>query len=220
MLGRVEEGESMEMTVVFLSILGALLVGTLSPGPSFVLVARVAVAQSRPEGLAAALGMGLGGVVYGGLALLGLHILLAQVGWLYFGLKLLGGAYLLYLGYRLWRGAGEALVLETPGTAAAPRARGAFRALVLGLTTQLSNPKTAIVYSSIFAAFLPTDVPFLFAALLLATILLLETGWYAIVALAFSARGPRARYLRARIWLDRLAGSVMGLLGIRLIGDT
>jgi threonine/homoserine/homoserine lactone efflux protein len=37
--------------------------------------------------------------------------------------------------------------------------------------------------------------------------------------LAFSARRPRSIYLRFKPWVDRLAGAVMGLLGLRLIGE-
>jgi threonine/homoserine/homoserine lactone efflux protein len=46
--------------VSLLSILGALILGCISPGPSFVFVTRTAVALSRRDGIAAALGMGLG----------------------------------------------------------------------------------------------------------------------------------------------------------------
>ncbi len=70
----------MEPSVALLSILGALLVGAANPGPSFVLVARTAIAVSRPAGLAAALGMGVGGVLFSALALLGLHALLSHTG--------------------------------------------------------------------------------------------------------------------------------------------
>lgn len=211
----------MDIAIVVFSIVGALLVGTMSPGPSFVVVARISLARSRRAGLAAALGMGLGGVVYGTLALLGLHILLAQVEWLYLGLKVLGGSYLIYLAFCLWRDANETLVIpghdgKTPTAAPA----GFCRALLLGLTTQLSNPKTAVVYSSIFAAFLPANFPLTFSLLLLTLIFLIEAGWYGLIAVALSARGPRGIYLRAKSWVDRLAGSVMGLLGVRLIADS
>ena len=64
------------------------------PGPSFVIVARSA-SQSRLDGLASALGMGIGGILFASLALAGLYSVLQTVGWLYLGLKLAGGAYLL-----------------------------------------------------------------------------------------------------------------------------
>jgi threonine/homoserine/homoserine lactone efflux protein len=40
-----------------------------------------------------------------------------------------------------------------------------------------------------------------------------------VVAVAFSSARPRAAYLRSKRWIDRLAGSVLGVLGVRLIVD-
>ncbi|CAN7223380.1 LysE family translocator [Rhizobium sp. LjRoot254] len=202
--------------VILLTIAGALAIGAMSPGPSFVLVSRVAVTASRPNGLAAALGMGVGGATFGMLALAGLSALLQQVEWLHLALKIVGGLYLVYLGIRIWRSATTPLVMDEMG---AGRKRSAARSFWLGLVTQLSNPKTAIYYASIFAALLPAKpAPWLMFALP-PLIFLIETGWYAIVALAFSSSGPRAAYLRSKTWVDRVAGAVLGALGARLLVD-
>lgn len=40
-----------------------------------------------------------------------------------------------------------------------------------------------------------------------------------LIAATLSSRCPWGIYLRAKGWIDRLAGSVMGLLGVRLIAD-
>ena len=77
-----------------------------------------------------------------------------------------------------------------------------------------------MVYGSIFAALLPPAPPLWLVAALPPLILLIEAGWYAIVAVTFSADRSRAAYLRSKRWIDRLAGSVIGLLGARLIIDT
>lgn len=206
----------MESWLAALSILGAVTIGAISPGPSFVVVARTAIAVSRLAGLAMALGMGLGGVIFAGAALLGLHLVLTTVPWLHLGLRLAGGAYLLYLAYRLWQGAGDPPPEAAPS---ADRAGGLRRSLLIGLATQISNPKTAIVYASIFTVLLPADSPSWLAAFILPSIFAIETGWYALVALAFSADAPRRGYLRAKPWIDRAAGGVMGVLGVKLIAD-
>ena len=208
----------LEATVAILSILGALLIGAASPGPSFVLVARTSIALSRRDGLAAALGMGIGGVIFGALALLGLNALLTQVAWLYAGLKIAGGLYLLYLAVAIWRGADKPIVV--PKTATGETATGTARSFYYALATQLSNPKTAIVYGSIFAALLPASLPRWMLVTLPLCILLVETCWYMVVALAFSSDRPRAAYLRFKTWIDRLAACVMGALGLRLIVET
>ena len=203
------------MTAAVLGILGAIMLGAMSPGPSFVFVARTAVGRTRADGVAAALGMGIGGVVFASLALVGLQALIGRFGSLYVGLKVVGGLYLLFLAIALWRNHG-ALPSAEPG--GEPERRHG-RSFTLGLATQLSNPKAAVVYGSIFAAFLPAAVPPWAAAVLLVGVFLIETGWYTLVAVALSSEKPRAAYLRWRRWVDRAAGTVLGILGIRLIAD-
>jgi RhtB (resistance to homoserine/threonine) family protein len=200
--------------LALLAILGALAIGAISPGPSFVLVVRTSIAQSRRDGLAAALGMGAGGVVFAALALLGLQALLMQAAWLYLALKVAGGAYLIYLGIRLWRGAGAPLTVgvDNSGIEAVPG-----RSFLMGLITQLSNPKTAVVYASIFAALLPAQPPFWLILLLPPLAFLVEAGWYSVVALLFSSPRSRSAYLWSKRWIDRAAGAVLCALGVRLI---
>lgn len=73
----------MEPWLAILGILGTLCLGAMSPGPSFVVVARIAVTGSRADGFAAALGMGVGGLFFGCLAAFGLHVVLMHTAWAY-----------------------------------------------------------------------------------------------------------------------------------------
>jgi len=196
-----------------LGIAMTLSVGTMSPGPSFVMVARTAVSASRADGVAAALGMGVGGVLFAIAALLGLNGLLQAVPSLYVALKVAGGLYLAYLGWRIWRGAGQALSMS----GGAPVAASWRRSFLYGLTTQVSNPKTAIVYASVFAAFMPAAPTVGFDLAVGAAVFVIEAGWYGIVAVVLSSARPRGVYLRAKSTIDRLAGGVMVLLGLKLV---
>jgi threonine/homoserine/homoserine lactone efflux protein len=205
----------MSISASLIGIAGAIAVGVVSPGPSFVMVARTAVSKSRAHGLGAALGMGVGGVVFALAALLGLRALLFAVPGVYFVMKIAGGAYLLYLAFRIWRGAGNEPA-ATHGMDAA-NSGGVGRSFIVALATQLSNPKTAIIYASVFAAFLPSDVPTYFFAVLPMVIFAIEVGWYSLVAFGLSASAPRLAYLKYKAWIDRTAGAVMGALGIKLI---
>lgn len=204
----------MQEMIALVGIVVALGLGAASPGPSFVMVAREAVATSRLNALAAALGMGLGGLLFATAALLGLQALFQAVPLAYLLLKVLGGLYLAYLGYRIFRGAREPLALAVTDEAARRPLRQSF---LLGLSTQVSNPKTAIVYASVFASFLPGAVSWTLALGLLLSVFLVEFGWYAIVATLLSASASRRAYLRYKGWVDRLAGAIMVGLGIRLI---
>lgn len=194
-------------------IIGVLIVGTVSPGPSFVMVARTAVCVGRLNGLAAAVGMGLGGVVFAVAALVGLQAVLVSVPALYVAFKIGGGIYLIYLGVLIWRGAKQPLAVPAaPGDGGG----GPLRSLLLGLGTQLSNPKAAIVYASVFAAFLPDGAALAVGIAITALVFVIETTWYALVAVMLSAEQPRRTYLRFKRWIDRAAGGVMAALGLKL----
>ena len=206
---------AMTPTASILAIAAAMTLGAMSPGPSFILVARTALASSRRDGLAAAVGMGAGGILFAGIAVLGLLAVLAAVPALHLALKLGGGAYLVFLGVRIVRAAGQPLPAAGPAHPAGP-AR-VLRSFLTGLGTQVSNPKTAIVYAGIFASLLPPDAPGWMLALLPPMVFAIETAWYALVAVALSAPAPRARYLASKAWIDRAAGALMGLLGLKLI---
>jgi threonine/homoserine/homoserine lactone efflux protein len=196
-------------------ILLALLAGVVSPGPSFVQVARIAVSRSRADGLAAAVGMGLGALVFAMLALAGLQALLAALPGVYMVLKIVGGLYLMWMAFNIWRGARQPLEMASAGEAATQQT--VWKSFRLGLVTQLSNPKIVVVYSSVFAALLPAQFPLPAALLVLAGVLVMETGWYAVVALVLSSTVPRAAYLRSKALVDRVAAGAMGLLGLRLV---
>jgi threonine/homoserine/homoserine lactone efflux protein len=207
----------MEVSTAILSIAAALTLGAMSPGPSFILVARTSLAVSRRDGVAAAVGMGVGGVFFSAIALLGLLAILTAVPLLHLALKVLGGTYLVYLGYQIWRGARQPLVLKSTSLQNYPT--HARRYFVLGVVTQVSNPKTAVVYASVFASLLPHNIPPSVLVALPIMVFAIETIWYSVVALALSSPSPRTRYLASKAWIDRTAGAIMSLLGLKLIFD-
>jgi len=203
----------MSALATLFALLGTLLIGAISPGPSFVFVVRTSVGQSRADGLAAALGMGVGAFIFAVLAVVGLRALMTEAAWLYWLLKIAGGLYLIYLAVMIWRHAAEPIAVDG---AVAPRAN-LQRSFGLALATQLSNPKIVAVFGAVFAALLPAHPPLWMDLAVPPLIFVQESAWYALVALAFSATHPRAAYLRAKRWIDRAAGAVIGVLGVRLI---
>ena len=135
---------------------------------------------------------------------------------LHVGLRVVGGRYLLYLAFQMIRHANTPLELSDSTGEVPPSLLSAF---TLGTITQICNPKTALVYGSIFAALIAVDTPTIAYVVLPPSVFVLEASWYAIVALALSAETPRAAYLRHKKWLDRAAGAVMGALGAKLVAS-
>ncbi|STW69260.1 amino acid exporter [Klebsiella pneumoniae] len=87
-----------------MAIAAVLIMGVISPGPSFIFVARNAVARSRLHGMVTALGTGAGAAIFSIMAMLGLQKVLTAVPELFIGLKVAGGLYLLWLGYKFFAG--------------------------------------------------------------------------------------------------------------------
>ena len=81
----------------------------------------------------------------------------------------------------------------------------------------MSNPKTAIVYASVFTAALSDTPSPSMTTMLVVTIFAIEFGWYAVVAVAFSTDQARHAYLWSKSWIDKLAAAAMGLLGVKMI---
>lgn len=203
----------MESLIILGSITLALMLGAISPGPTFIYVAKNSIAISRKHGLFTALGTGTGAALFGLLAVMGLQAILLAVPSAYLALKICGGLYLLWLAFKIIKHAKEPM--ETTNGETAPMSyKQAYR---LGLITQMSNPKIAIVLASIFTALLPKDIPTYFYVVLPLLCFFIDAGWYSLVAVALSAEGPRKVYLKSKAIFDRVAGGVMTLLGLKLI---
>jgi threonine/homoserine/homoserine lactone efflux protein len=131
----------------------------------------------------------------------------------YLALKICGGLYLLWLAYKIIKHAKDPMA-QASDSSTVMSYQQAFR---LGLITQLSNPKIAIILASIFTALLPKDIPTYFYFVLPILCFFIDAGWYSLVAVALSAEKPRRVYLKFKKVFDRVAGGVMTLLGLKLI---
>jgi len=197
-----------------LGIASVLLLGAMSPGPSFIVVARNALSKSRAHGLATAVGTGLGVSLFAVLAGLGVTTLLNSVPIVFLIFKIIGGCYLIYLAYRIWFAASEPLMNEDHQGDVQESLWQSFRQ---GLIAQTSNPKTALVIAGIFAAFLPAQPPPLTVPIIAVIAFVIDFSWYAFVALSLSVEKSRRVYARAKVWLDRIIACLLGIIGIKLI---
>ncbi|PLL97285.1 threonine transporter, partial [Klebsiella michiganensis] len=151
------------------------------------------------------------------MAMLGLQKVLTAVPEMFIGLKVAGGLYLLWLGYKIYRGAAQPMDFAAGGMAAEHSLLKTFRD---GLYTQLSNPKTALVFASIFTALLPERIPLAFYYIVPLMSFLIDVSWYSLVALVLSSARPRGVYLRMKRKIDILTATVLGALGLRLIATS
>jgi threonine/homoserine/homoserine lactone efflux protein len=129
---------------------------------------------------------------------------------LFMAMKIAGALFLLYIAYMIFRHAAEPLKIEGEGERLA-------NPFLKGFLTQISNPKVAVFFGSIFIAMLPAQVPLWMTLALIAIVSLNEVWWYSVVALFFGSGPIRRFYLKAKAWIDRVTGLFLGALGLRLL---
>lgn len=190
--------------------------GTISPGPSFILVAKTAVSKPFNEGIGVSIGLSIGAVFFTLLAIFGLYALFETVPFLYGVFKLFGGVYLLYIAYKIWKHSDESLSMDIK---LEKSSKGFFKAVLFGFLTQISNPKTAIIIGSIFAALLPKELPAYSELFLCMMAFSIDAIWYCMVVLLLSTQKSQKIYLRFKKYIDRVAGTLLAALGIKIAFD-
>ena len=191
----------------------ASLVLIATPGQDMILVMSRSVAQGSAAGVVTAAGVSVGLVGHTLLATLGLGAILRTSEWLFLALKLIGAAYLVYLGVQLVRAKQHELAFS----AGAPRSLP--RLFFDGALSNISNPKIAIFYFAFLPQFVlpgaqhPTLAVFVLG-LVFAGLTFLVKGPVGLAAGLLSA------WLRSRpkalTWLYRTSGAVLIGLGLRL----
>ena len=196
----------------WLAVISITILATISPGPDFAMVSRNALSLSRRAGMMTALGIGLGVLVHVSYTLLGIGVLIRESPGLLNILKLLGAAYLVWLGAQMLfkprRSLGE------PGAASPPSGPVAFRR---GLLTNLLNPKIGVFYVTFLPQFVPQGANVAaFTFFLVGVHVALTIVWFAGLILA---TGPLGRFLRRPAvvrGMDRVVGVVFIGFGLKL----
>jgi len=195
---------------IWLAFVLASTVLLIIPGPTVMLVVSYALGRGRATGLWTVPGVALGDLTAMTVSLAGAGALLATSATLFTVLKLIGAAYLIYLGVGLWRAPIEAPEAAAPTTARTGRSMFATAYVVTTL-----NPKGIIF----FIAFVPQFIDPSAAALpqfviLIATFVTLAAINVAIWAwLAGTARNRMTRPSVLK-WLNRSGGSVLVGAGV------
>ncbi len=179
-------------------------------GPIGVLCIRRTLADGRVSGLVSGLGAATADALYGAVAALGLtfvaEFLMGGESWL----RLVGGAFLLFLGVRTF--------LASPAGRAAPDARriGLPGAYASTFFLTLTNPTTILSFAAIFAGLgVAGDASgsALSAMLLVLGVFLGSAAWWVVLSGATSLFRTRLS-VRGLRWVNRISGTVIAAFGV------
>lgn len=183
------------------------------PGPTVLLVVSYALGHGRKSALATVAGVTLGDFTAMTASMLGLGALLAASAALFTGLKWIGAAYLVYLGYKLWRAPVGSLETD-----AAPDINPK-RMLLHAYAVTALNPKSIVFFIAFVPQFLVASAPLLPQMLLFeATFLVLAAANALLYALAASAARSTIRKPMVQRIVNRIGGSL--LIGAGLVAVT
>ena len=180
-------------------------------GPIGVLVIRRSLAQGRLVGLVSGLGAATADLVYGAVAALGLTaistFLVDQGVWL----RLVGGAFLVYLGVQTFRARPAEPAVEVDG-------QGLLGAYLSTVALTLTNPATILAFFAIFAGLGlgATDGAIGSGLLLVAGVALGSAAWWLILSWGVSLVRSLLTPTGLR-WVNRLSGVVIVAFGVAAI---
>jgi RhtB (resistance to homoserine/threonine) family protein len=189
----------------------------LTPGPDTAYILGRSIAQGRDAGIASALGICVGSLFHTCATALGLSAILATSAVAFTAIRLLGGAYLIFLGIKMLLHRMRELTL--PSNFQRRTTAAAFRQ---GVLTNVLNPKVALFFLAFLPQFIDSASNMKTLAFLALGLTFVTTGtiWCLVLAWFASAFSERLRGNQTIAeWLNRAAGSLFVFLGARLVAS-
>lgn len=195
--------------------LSAVTLALMSPGPNILAVIGTSMSVGRKQGIALAFGVGFGTFLWVSMAVLGFTAVISKYAFVMTALKILGGVYLLWLGYKALRSAASAKDMST----SVIRLQGMSAYFRRGLIVQMTNPKAALATLAIVSIGVHAGAPLWVGSSIVLGATLLSIGGHVMYAVAFSTLTMVAIYTRARRYIEGALGAFFCFMGIRLLTD-
>jgi threonine/homoserine/homoserine lactone efflux protein len=182
---------------------------------ALITITRNSFLHGRKAGLTAALGIACGVQIHVFYTVFGIALLIVQSPRLLFAMKLLGAAYLIYIGIKSFTNKNR--VDLNAGFGTSERLLSIFR---MGFLTNALNPKTMLFVVSTYTQVVKPDSSLVtnFAYGLFMSFS--HWAWFSLVAIFFSAEMLRQKMLSKQIVLDRVIGAALMILGAMLLMPT
>lgn len=195
-------------------------VAQLSPGPDVLLIAKSAASTTRANTLKIIAGISVGIVVWVVLTLLGFTVLVEQFPWIQQVLMAVGGFFLAKMGWAMFSGGLKSLNqtanLEDGQALSQQNTENYF---LLGLFTNLANPKTLIYFSSVFSLALSSSASSNLKAQLAVIIPIQTFIVFSLFMMIMSLPKIKALYQRSGSYIDVVSGVLFLIFAIWLWFD-
>lgn len=198
------------------------LILNITPGPDMLYIAGRTASQGFRSGLAAVMGINAGCLVHTFAAAIGLSAILTASAEAFFIIKLVGAAYLVYVGIALLlEKQTNPDALEISNVLPSKTVRQAFWQ---GFLTNVLNPKVALFFLAFLPQFISADSTAKPAAFVLLGLIFIFNSLFITVGFAAlvmqvhkQARRKFGNASRAVLWLNRSCGALFIAIGVKLV---
>ena len=188
------------------------LLAIMSPGPDFAIICRNSLIYSRRTGIYSAVGISLGILVHVTYTLVGIGLIISRSIFLFSTLKLLGAAYLIYIGYKSLKAKPNGKI--TAFTAKKDLSR--LQAIKMGFITNILNPKVTLFFFSLFTQVISPNTPASLRALYGLQMFVFTLSWFTLLAIAISHPIVKNRFLSVSHYVEKTMGVILITLGIKV----
>ncbi|NEW84307.1 MAG: LysE family transporter [Mariniphaga sp.] len=196
-------------TVAFLNLLAV-----ISPGPDFVVTVRNSLCYSRRAGIFTALGISLALCIHLFYCAAGIGYIISRSVMLFSILKLLGAAYLIYLGISSFMAKGSRIDATDERTGTDLTRLKAFR---IGFLTNVLNPKATLFLLSLFTLVIGNSTPVYIILTISIIIILTAFTWFTIVSIFLAQPNVQRVFLNYEKIINRTLGGFLVFLGIKIV---
>ncbi|MEP5732599.1 MAG: LysE family transporter [Sulfitobacter sp.] len=185
-----------------------LLAALASPGAAMLFMIKTTVSSGRTAGVLTGFGLASAAGCWTLAAFLGLETLFQLFPWAYTTLKIGGALYLIWIAVQTWRHANTPL-----SDVARPR----VRSFASGMLVNFGNPKSMLFAAAVILVVFPKTLSATEVAFVVLNHLTLELLFYSLFATLLSAAPARRGYLSLNPIFDRIAATLLGAFGLRLL---
>ncbi|WP_426370537.1 LysE family translocator [Pseudocolwellia sp. HL-MZ7] len=188
-----------------------------APGPDFVLVSQQTLTHGKKTGLLCSIGITLGLSIHLIYSALGLAAIIANSSSALWAIKIIGGCYLMYLGYKGLTSKKATNIAADETTQTIPKEKSALKSIGAGFLCNALNPKAPIYFVSLFTLVLSPDLPLSHLLIYGTWIMAIQFIWFSSVVLLLSRPAINKKFQAMGHWVDRVTGVAMIALGLKVI---
>lgn len=185
-----------------------------APGPDFVLVSQQTLSQGKKTGLLCSIGITLGLSIHIIYSALGLAAIIANSSSALWAIKIIGGCYLIYIGYKGI--ISKKVVSKSPAIIHIEK-NSPLKSIATGFLCNALNPKTPIYFVSLFTLVLSPDLPISHLVIYGVWMMVIQFIWFSGVVFLLSQPAVNRQFQQMGHWVDRITGVAMIMLGIKVL---